>query len=571
MLQDHRDELRVLWRADGLGRFLLREAHSSPPKQDEQGQLAMSLSRRYQGLLVRLAEGARLRATVVPRQQPGCVTVTLLELLQQHFDRGNAPIAKQFDVQFQDGSTGSARFYPAVVTSDPNHSGYVDVEFIVRDSALGLVHGSAFATGEDRRAPAVGSPVWFRLSSEPAKLSLRDVELEPVRVLVEREASLKLPPAGADVEELDGAGADVGPESATEEGPARGGLDSVLLSRRPVPQHVARALLELSDDPEWPYRVWRFWAQSRYLRTDLNDPCRPGEAADAMEVAAELRREVPPAPDLTLEEARARFAVGGAVAMTVTGVAPDGARAWLAAPDGTRAMVLRNSVGRRGIKDLNSVLRPGDSVTAVVAEVGEYRERIQLRVELRGLEGGDEQGMSLEEAQRRYPAGAHVQATVRSVADDKRRAWLTLDDGTHATVAQQDVGSGPLLRISLALSVGTAVLARVERVAERRGEIQVEVSLRSVAVPSLKDQLAAIGMRIGDTIDGSVASVNEQLGLFIELVPGMGNGLAHRSTLPPGWAAAFSPGDNVRVQLLDAVENPRRPGAVNINLRYVSR
>ena len=388
MLRDHRDELRVMKRADGRGRFLLREANPSPNKQDELGQLAISLSRRYQGLLARLTPDARATATVVPRRQRGYVTVSLLELLHQHFERGNGPLAQRFEVQFRDGRTGTVPFYPGVVTSEPNRNGYVDVELLVRDTGLGVVHGAAFATDLDDPTlvvPAVGTPLWFRLSPEPAKLPLRNVELEPIRVLADREASLRLPEAvddDASVNEAIDSATQEAVESQSVSDHTVGGMDSVLLSRRPVPRHVVGALLELCGDVDWPFKVWRFWAQSRYFRGDREDTYRRGESASPVEFRAELHPELPPAPVLTLDQARERYLRGSTVDATVRNVAEDGSRAWLTMSDGTSATLVKRAVGPRGVPDLRSVITAGMALSAKVADVREFKEQIQVDLDL---------------------------------------------------------------------------------------------------------------------------------------------------------------------------------------------
>ena len=399
-LNDHRDTLQVLWRADGLGRFLLREAHTSPQKQDEYGQLAVSLVRAHQGLLERLGrvEGAHLTATVVPRRQSGFVTVTLLELLRQHFERGSLPISTRHEVEFHDGRREEVPFHPGIVTSVPNRNGFVDVELLVRDTSRGIVHGAAFSAAKEGPAPpGVGSAVLLRLSNQPAKLSLRDVELADAVTLAEREPSLRFRRGD------DGSGAqpvvtDSGPRE--DRPPDVGGMDEELQSRRPVPQHVVPDLLELSDAAEWPFLVWRFWAQSRYLRTDRDDPIRLGDDTSPCELEAELRPELPPPPKLTLDETRARYPTGSPVHATVTNVSGDGGRAWLALADGTRATVVKRAVGPRGVGDLRAVLASGSAVNAKVADVRLHDDQIQVVLDL------SEAGLDLGHAGAQAPLAA---------------------------------------------------------------------------------------------------------------------------------------------------------------------
>lgn len=108
--RDHRGTMRIFHRADGGGRFVLREAQTKPEKQDEQHQLALSLNRRTQGLLAGLVEGASLPARVIPRPQAGCATITFLELLHAHWN-SRAHRSQKFEVPQADGRTASRRYY----------------------------------------------------------------------------------------------------------------------------------------------------------------------------------------------------------------------------------------------------------------------------------------------------------------------------------------------------------------------------------------------------------------------------------------------------------------------------
>lgn len=387
-VEDHRGRLRILWRADRGGRFLLREAHSSPQKQEEYHQLAISLNRGSQGLLDRLHVGAHVVGTVIPRKQPSCVTVTFLELLHQHFDRGNAGVSKKFEVQLRDGRPREVPFYPAVVRSEPNRAGYIDAELLVRDSSVGIAHASSFTAAEGVEPPDPGEPIWLRLAPESAKLSLRDIDLAVVRAIATSESSLRL--VEGEMDDLEDAPVEVGErgevggdDPVTAGVDDKGGLDSVLISTRAVPHHVARALLPASDEAEWPYKVWRFWAQSRHIRTDSRDAYRPGEQAAPIEVGAELRAELPPAPQLSLDEAKELYPVGTKVDAVVNNVSPDGHRAWLTLVDGTGATVTKGAIGASGVTTLEGVLIPGATIEALVADVRQHNDQTQIALDLR--------------------------------------------------------------------------------------------------------------------------------------------------------------------------------------------
>jgi HrpA-like RNA helicase len=382
MVSDHGGPLRVFTRADGNGRFLLREAPTAVQRQEENGQLAMSLVRSYQGLLERLTEGAQITATAIPCKEPGCYTLTMVELLRQHFDTGNRDLAQRLPITLRDGQQRDVPFYPAVVASDPNRSGYVDAELLTRDDAIGVVHGAAFLTGDANRvaAPSVGSPVFLRLSNDSTRLSLRDVDLDPVRDIVSDERGVRL---SAEVEGEETAGEDA--ENADTDGPDLGGFDTYLVSSRPVSTDLAVRLSALDPSADWQAAVWQFWCRSRHLHTDRRDPYRTGSTSTPIQLAPELRHPTPAVPGPSLEEAEQRYPPGTVATATITRVLDDGSRAWLALPDAAEATVTRQQVGPAGVLNLHSILHSDMEVTATVIAVALHRDKLQVQVELRDI------------------------------------------------------------------------------------------------------------------------------------------------------------------------------------------
>ena len=575
--RDHRDAVRILWRADGRGRFVVREAHTNPVKQDELGQVAASLFRRRIGQVDALIEGALLLCAVLPRKEPECLTVTLLELARQHFDASHPADGPKFTVELKNGPR-EVPFYPATVASDPNSAGYVEVKLLARDSSIGLVHGASIPVAEGAEPPPVGTPLLVRLAPEIGRLPLRGVPLLPVRQLADRERSISLPlgsddaaPA-AETEPLMEVGPDGGeapPAEPQDDVEETGTYDSVLLSHRPVPRHVAMELSGLRDDAEWRAAVWRFWAKSRYVRSDATEP-HPGVTSDPVEVTATVRREVPPAPQLSLEEAIERYPLDTGVEATVTSVSASGDRAWLTLPDGTNATVVKAAVGPTGVNDLRQALIIGNTYSGTITSVGEHKNSIQVHLEFRDLEIAAGPS-AMEAAIDAYPPGMPVHATVRKVSDEHARAWLELDGGMAATVAAADVGRSPVVKLSLVLESGEEVDAVVRQVGEQRGSPQVQLVIPDVAVPPLLDQLTACGIVRGAVVDAVVRNVHPEHGLFVQLLRGLSDGLIRKASLPGGSVAGFERNDAVRVEITSVSEHSRQPGKLNIDLRLIER
>ena len=287
-------------------------------------------------------------------------------------------------ITLRDGQERDVSFYPAVVASEPNWSGYVETGLLTRDDTLGIVHGAAFLTGDGNgvSAPTVGSPVLLRLSNDTAQLSLRDVPLDPIRELISSERAVRLS-MGAEEEEANGEE----PESADANinTPDLGAFNTQLISTRPLPTDLALRLGTLDPSTDWQAAVWQFWCRGRHLHTDRRDPYRPGANSTPVPLAAELRHPTPVAPGPTLEEAEQRYQPGSVVTATVTRVLDDGSRAWLTLPDAAQATTARHQVGPGGVLNLHSVLHSDMEVTATVIAVALHRDKVQVQVGLRDI------------------------------------------------------------------------------------------------------------------------------------------------------------------------------------------
>jgi predicted RNA-binding protein with RPS1 domain len=566
--RDHGGNLLVLSRADGKGRFVLREAHTAPDKQEQNAQLALSLSRQYVGLLERLAADATLMVTVVPRAIPRHYTVTLLEVLHQHLTAISNESAQRFEIVTANGSF-QLPFYPAVVTGVPNLSGYQPVELLTRDELQGLTHGASFFVGpegERDSAPFVGSPLFLRLNRDAAKLSLSGRPLEEFRKVASKHSTVVVKHEDED------SGLDEAP-TETEGFESGGGADTtietgtyttLLMSRGAVSRAAVKDLLAIDDSIEWLRDVWLFWARSRHLRTDRNDPHRPGFGTDYVHRPAALAGELPPPPDLTVDQTLELYPRGSVHPAHVTRVSDELGRAWLTMPDGTQA-----SVGAREVETgsgvLSAALKEGNVVDARVVDVREHRGAAQVTLSLRTeATPPQNQPPPLAVIEATYPRGTVVNAVVDQVRDDLGRAWLRLPDGVRATVTSSDVGSVGVLRIGSALMIDQAVTGRVRSVSERNGVAQVQVELKQLPTPSMFDQLADVGIETGVLVDGRVASVVDALGVFVEVHPGV-NGLIHRSQVNKPLTS-FEKGDPCAVRVVAVVEDRKKPGRPNVQL-----
>lgn len=508
-LKSRRDRVRVLYRADKRGRFVLREAHVMPNKQDELGQIAISLLRRRHGLLAGLVEGASLVGSVLPRPEPNCATVTLLELLNQHLERAYPGRPPTVEIPTETGSR-KARLYPVTVTSGPNKAGFVDAELLAVDSATGLRHLASIGSRKGEDPPELGATVGIKLSAEKIDLALREMDLRPIRVLIDGLSSLSIVAAepladeleqpgdadsGVDAEDADdeGTGDDDGADgvesgTAVDSDLEIGGYDTVLRSKGPLRRSVALALAELSEDRTWHSKVWAFWARSRHRGVAFGSP--PAlTSVEPVDVAGFVGDEVVPASALTLEEAQGRY-TGGTFAATVTGVNPAGSLAWLELDDGTGAMVRKYNVGPRGAGNLTDVFDVGDPVTVHVTEVGWHKEAVQLQVSIPDVVLPDTGFATVEEALAAHPKGSMVDGTVTGVSPAGDRAWLKLTNGANAMVLAKHVGPRGTDSLKDFMEVGEEGLATVLDAQLHKGEVQFRLEIRDLEVPDRSDPVA---------------------------------------------------------------------------------
>jgi HrpA-like RNA helicase/uncharacterized protein YndB with AHSA1/START domain len=290
--RDHGGTVRVFHRADGGGRFVLREAHHDPDKQDEQHQLAISLNRRAHGLLARLKEGASLAARAIPRPQDGCLTITFLELLSAHW---NSPAHRyeSFDVRQVNGQTAKRRFYPGVAAGEPNGAGYTTVEFLIRDPARGLVHVMDVQVagwgGPSAGVVTSGTPVAVQVRREVPGLSVAGLPADALAKVTEDYPTYFFGPGPA---QQGRAGQVSDPPVSGDHGTPDDALVPrgwQLRAREPLSRAAAAQLAALGDALEWTSACWYFWARSHHLQTARDDGFRPGTSAAWLDIPADFK------------------------------------------------------------------------------------------------------------------------------------------------------------------------------------------------------------------------------------------------------------------------------------------
>lgn len=290
MASDHRGDVRIFYRTDGGGRFVLREAHRKKDQQDKNYQLALSLSRTTPGLLGRLKEGERLLGHAIPRREPGCMTITFLGLLRGHWDQAaNRP--ERLDTTRRDGTQGKARFYRGILIEDPNDSGWATVASALRDPARGIEHLFRVRVFDPRDEPGsaaaipgrVGQSLIVQVRTDTARLEVGGLPAAPLRELLEAYPDA-FHPVGPPPDRMSD-------EPDQQEDIAK--LETVpsgwcLPAKGPVSVRAARRLVGLKPrSREWAESCWYFWARSRHLQTATDDGYRPAADASRIDVTAD--------------------------------------------------------------------------------------------------------------------------------------------------------------------------------------------------------------------------------------------------------------------------------------------
>lgn len=411
LLRHHGGALRAFDRVDGKGRFILAEARSrSANEQVRRREIAVSLDRGQSGLLEGLKAEEIVKATVVPARAEGTLTITLLELLHQHWSRAQDGRGASNEVlQHRGRNQRRERVHTAVVDTPTNANGYATARLLHQDSDLGVVHRFDFSVksrGEERPSSEAagdtdvlsvepqltcGDPIMIRLQSDRASLDVSGLSVDGLRSIEAQQAGQitinglpdeggqprgKSKRAGAPPARVNGDSAapqdDEGDEAYTDEGDlAPPGTEVLAKTEKPLSRSAAAALVALSDEPDWPNEVWSFWARTHHLRVNDRTPFIPGTLREPFEVPATVHIE----ETTPVEQRAAQLAAFAAAhpvhsvvecvvrSLTNTGVVVD-------LDNGIEGFIPLNELSwANRVRHPDQVVAPGDSLRGVVLEI----------------------------------------------------------------------------------------------------------------------------------------------------------------------------------------------------------
>jgi len=332
-----------------------------------------------------------------PTPSIGKSPITLLELLHQHWSKAQDGRGASNEVLQQRGrNQRRERVHAAVVDAPANANGYVTARLLHQDSDLGVVHRfdfsikvrgderpSAEPTG-DTDAPAVepqvaepqlasGDPILVKLQSDRASLDVSGLSVEDLRSIEAQQAgqiTINGLPAKGEMPRR--SSKREGSEAVGDEGDiAPPGVEVQAKTEKPLSRSAAAALVDLSDEPDWPNEVWSFWARTHHLRVSDRTPFIPGKHREPFEVPATVHiEETTPA-----EQREAQLAAFSAAhpvhsvvecvvrSLTDTGVVVD-------LDNGIEGFIplTELSWGNR-VKHPNQIVAPGDSLRGVVLDI----------------------------------------------------------------------------------------------------------------------------------------------------------------------------------------------------------
>ena len=326
-LRHHGGYLRAFERVDDKGRFILAEASNRRVDvQERRREIAVSLDRGNTELLAGLTQGSVVTATVVPARAEGTVTITLLELLHQHWAKSQDGRGTEYHVLDKARRNATTRrVYAAVIERPANENGYVTARLLHQDGQLGIVHRFDFNVtpkaassveasppGEDAEsglatALKAGDPVLVNLVSDRASLDVSGLDVEALSE-IEKTSARQLEVIGLHDDD-DNRGARSGngrslkngkssePKNAPEkEGDENADQDDLreappgtvirAQTDKPLPRSAAQQLSKLNDEPDWPNQVWAFWARTHHLKVGDRPAFIPGTSTEPFDVPA---------------------------------------------------------------------------------------------------------------------------------------------------------------------------------------------------------------------------------------------------------------------------------------------
>lgn len=389
---DHGGALRVFWRVDGFGRFVLREASNRRGAvQVSRREIALGLDRGTKGLVDDLVPGSSLTATVVPARVDGCYTITLLELLHQHLEKARAGRTVIAFRRTRGRNAEQTNLHVATVELGRDPYGYAHLALRHRDSARGVIHRFRMALeapSDEEEADDAATPlenglfVGLNLKRDRAELDVADLDLAALaEIELESDGHLAL------VNPRDRRSRDELTTYTTETGV---GPDQPLYvaappgtmlrseSEGPVSRAAAIALVELDATPEWRNEVWSFWARSHHRRVDRAMPFQRSEATEIDDVPADVVIATRTARGTRLERLR-EFEVahppGSVVECLVNSTTDEHA---VVTVEGSRGRIARDELAWVEHRHPSDSVSPGDTLLAVVLSIDAELGGIEL-------------------------------------------------------------------------------------------------------------------------------------------------------------------------------------------------
>lgn len=515
VLHHHGGALRSFERTDGLGRFVVAEASSRRADvQERRREIAVSLDRGSTALLAGLVEGGVLTATVVPARADGCYTITLLELLHQHWAKAQAGNGVEYHVLDQTRrNTTRKPLYAAVVEEPPNENGFVTACLLHQDGALGIRHHFDFNVGS-RGGPegadggeaaagqplAVDSPLLLNIVTDQSRLDVSGLDLDVLTgIIANSQRQLEL--TGVRDEESKAGRGRNGKNDRDEEDGERVAPPGATLrptTDKPLSRAAAELLCDLSDEPGWPNEVWSFWARSHHLMVHRQQPFIPGTSGEPIDIPARVVLDTAS----PLERQRQRVAAyragqpaGTVVECVVIQVTNQGAFVELGPdiegriPAGELSWAARPGHPSRTVS-------PGDRLRALLTSIPDPPAKIELSV--RALI--PDPFATFKAA---HPAGTTVRGQVRAVTDS--HAYLVLADDVEGVIHVSQLAWQRVERATDVLAEGTQVDAQVLSYDEERR--QAELSCKAL-VPKPYEAFKR-AHRVDDVVIGEITGATQ--------------------------------------------------------------
>ena len=541
-LRHHGGTLRSFERADGRGRFVVAEASSRRADvQERRREIAVSLDRGSTTLLAGLVEGGTLTATVVPARADGCYTITLLELLHQHWARAQAGNGVEYQVldQARRNTTRKA-LYAAVIEEPPNENGFVTARLLHQDGTLGIRHhfdfnvaflGGPRATADDgeaadgpprqaaepaprrdpdqqdqaagRQALAVADPLLLNIVTDQSRLEVSGLDLDVLANIVgnsQRQLELtgvrdaegkagRRASASPGVEDRD----DRDEEAAERLAPPGAALRPT--TDKPLSRAAAELLCELSDEPGWPNEVWSFWARSHHLTVHRRMPFLPGTGHEPFDVPARVILDTASPLDRQRQRVaayRREHPVGTVVECIVIQIANQGAFVELGLDvEGLIRAGELSWAARPGHPSQR--VSPGHRLRALLTSIPDPPAKIELSV--RALI--PDPFATFKAA---HPAGTIVRGQVRTVTDT--HAYLVLADEVEGALHVSQLAWQRVERASDVLAEGTEVDARVLSYDEERHRAELS---RKALLPKPYEAFRR-ALSVDDVVVGKIRS-----------------------------------------------------------------